>query len=201
MAPLGALGLLLWASRGGLAAAAEAEEPVCSAGGGPDGCAAAPGGENASSEGCLALGFDPRQLGCHTCDALRVRLEEAGGVGLGLFDECSRCCQKAPAVERFDKGTLLADASAQERDQDLHDFIKRKAPMYPSLEVEYMDGVNVALELENERDPDRVVRVDLTGWKSDDMAMFIAQRLPGGEDAGGEVVAGVWTAEIQSCSG
>jgi len=200
MAPLAAVGILLWASCGRLAAAAEGEEPVCAARGGPDGCAATLDGENASGEGCLALGFDPRQLGCHTCDTLRIRLEEAGGVGLGLFDECSRCCQRAPQVERFDKGTLLADASAQDRDQDLHDFIKRKAPMYPSLEVEYMDGVNVALELENEREPDRIVRVDLTGWKSDHMAEFIAQRLNSTEQGSG-AVEGVWTAEIQSCSG
>jgi len=200
MAPLAALGLLLWASWP--VAAAEGEEPVCSAGGGPGGCAAAAVDENASGEGCLALGFDPRQLGCHTCDTLRLRLEEVGGVGLGLFDECSRCCHQTPPVERFDKGTLMADASAQERDQDLHDFIKRKAPMYPSLEVEYMDGANVALELENERDPDRVVRVDLTGWKSDQMAEFISQRLNSIEEDGGDkVIAGAWTAEIQSCSG
>jgi predicted GNAT superfamily acetyltransferase len=74
--------------------------------------------------------------------------------------------------------------------------------MYPSLEVEYMDGASVALELENEAEPDRIVRVDLTGWKSDHIGEFISQRLKSLEDdGGGEVVAGAWTAEIQSCSG
>lgn len=192
----------LWCSA--LVAAGADEEGSCLAGSGPDGCAKG-GGENVSSiSSCLAMGFDPKQLGCATCDTLKKRLEEAGGISLGIFDECKSCCHQGAPKERFDVARLMADASAQDRDQDLHDFIKRKAPLYPGLEVEYMDGASIAIELENEDDPMRIVRADVTGWKSDDIGKFLGERLKSnasGADGDGAGVAGAWTAEIQSCSG
>jgi hypothetical protein len=112
-------------------------------------------------------------------------------------------------VERFSSARLTADANIQERDQDLHDFIKRKAPLFPQLEVEYMEAAEAAVEFENDDDPNRVVRVVVTGWKSDHLSQLLGVRLeqtkPNSSDVDkdGVVMAaqGAYTAEVQTCSG
>lgn len=105
---------------------------------------------------------------------------------------------------------MIADANIQERDQDLHDFIKRKAPKYSRLEVEYMESAEPAIEFEKDDEPDRVVRAVVAGWKSDQLGQFLSLRLEdqkaensSDSGEGGAVLAaqGAFTAEIQTCSG
>lgn len=183
----------------------EADDASC-----PAGQAAAAGG------GCLALkaasqnasceekGFDPAQLTCRTCGLLAQHLSELGA-SMAPSEECYGCCRMEAEVERFEMARLIADASSQERDQDLHDFIKRKAPLFPRLEVEYQEGASPAIELEDSNKPDRVVRADVFGWQSDALFQFLKLRLKESGDAGKEGAAmaaqGAWTAEIQTCSG
>jgi len=99
---------------------------------------------------------------------------------------------------------MVADASQQERDQDLHDFIKRQAPKFRRLEVEYQEWANPSIELENKDEPDRVLRADVTGWKSGHLQDFLSSRLKPDDSEAGETnlpAKGAYTAEIQSCSG
>jgi len=145
---------------------------------------------------CVALGFDPVILSCDTCHALGRRLEEAGNGPAPILGECLGCCKEPVPPERFSMARLVADASQQDRDQDLHDFIKRKAPLFP------------ALELENDVDGEsRILRADVLGWKSDHLGQFLRERLESGADSEAKdgvvklAADGAWTAEIQSCSG
>lgn len=175
-------------------------DDTCSAVGGGAGCSASGQG----SGNCLALGFDSTRLRCTTCDTLKIRLAEAGTKVATLVDECLGCCHnKSKVAERFDSARLIADARQQDRDQDLHDFIKRKAPLFPALDVEYMEDVEPGIELERKDQPDRVVRADTAGWKSDHIFDFLKARLEMQHDDGKPktATAGAWTAEIQSCSG
>jgi hypothetical protein len=183
---------------------AQAEELTCSAKGGKN-CIGAPMG-NAS---CAERGFDTLRLSCGTCRQLGQHLEQLGTSGKEVLGECLSCCREAAAVERFSSARLTADANIQERDQDLHDFIKRKAPLFPQLEVEYMEAAEAAVEFENDDDPNRVVRVVVTGWKSDHLSQLLGVRLeqtkPNSSDVDkdGVVMAaqGAYTAEVQTCSG
>lgn len=122
-----------------------------------------------------------------------------------MIAECFACCEPEPVLEIFPKARLIADASQQERDQDLHDFIKRKAPRIQNLEVEYQEGSWPAVELERD-DGSEVLRADVTGWKSDQLVEFIGMRLQAINGSEEEETEGVslhkgWSAEIQSCSG
>jgi len=198
--PRAALVLVALAALGVLA-----EEPSCKVGQGDAGCLA----QNAS---CSELGFDSTRLACGTCHALEKRLAEAGkGGGLVIVQECLGCCREEAPVERFSTARLIADASQQDRDQDLHDFIKRKAPLFPGLEVEYQEGASPAVELESSQEDGRVLRADVSGWKSEHLVEFLSLRLldrkaEGNVDGEGAAtsamaVKGAWTAEVQSCSG
>lgn len=159
---------------------------------------------------CKSLGFDSTVLSCMTCDNLLLRLNEVEDPEKGpplVVTECRGCCQK-PGYERFESAVLYAPASAQERDQDLHDFIKRKAPLFPSLEVEYQEGVGAAIEFSNpSTDPERIVRTKVHGWKSEHLVDFMTQRLDDSDNQGGQGLGStsstrkIWTAEIQTCSG
>lgn len=147
---------------------------------------------------CKVQGFDPEKLGCKTCRVLEKRLKEAAVDGKALTSQCLACCTEEPILELFPKARLIADAQQQERDQDLHDFIKRKAPRIRNLEVDYQAGSSPAVELE--QTDGRVLRADVRDWKSDHLVQFLNLRLESAEndDVG---VAGAWSAEIQSCSG
>jgi len=124
-----------------------------------------------------------------------------------LIKQCLGCCHASAKVEPFRSARLLADAGQQERDQDLHDFIKRKAAHFPGLEVEYQEGASPAIELENEDNPNYVLRADVSGWKSEDLVKFVSARLEKPADSAaenaGDALADVqkWTSEVQSCSG
>jgi hypothetical protein len=106
-------------------------------------------------------------------------------------------------VKRFGTARMMADASIQDKDTDVHDFIKRKAPFFPTLEVEYKEGQRPCVEFEDAEDDSRVFLADVAGWSSDNLFEFLSMRLdqatnaPGGE---GEKLA-AWTAEVQTCSG
>lgn len=154
---------------------------------------------------CLLRGFDTERLVCSTCRLLAERLTEAGGAK-GMADDCLACCREGAIAERFESAKLIADASAQEKDQDLHDFIKRKAPLFSRLEVVYQEGAKPAIELERSDQPDRIVRADVAGWKSEHLFQFASERLEKDDAAEAAKAAdskpeGAWTAEIQSCSG
>lgn len=201
-----------WGFLGALLASAQAKEYVCSAATGGKDCLSS----NMTDRSCTERGFDSARLTCKTCRMLGKRLEEMGVNTPGVVDECLACCQDLGTVERFSTARLIADASQQERDQDLHDFIKRKAPRYKGLEVEYQEGADPAIELESDTDPDRVLRAVVAGWKSDHLGQFLELRLEGAENvtssagyvenAGSEgevtmAAEGAWTAEVQTCSG
>jgi len=203
--------LLAWSFLGALVANTQAKMFVCSADAGGTDCAS-----SNSTATCAERGFDSARLTCKTCRALGKRLEEMGVNTPGVVEECLSCCKEMETVERFSTARLIADASQQERDQDLHDFIKRKAPRYKGLEVEYQEGAEPAIELESDADPDRVLRAVVSGWKSEHLGAFLGLRLEGAENvtagagyaenAGGEgevtmAAQGAWTAEVQTCSG
>lgn len=163
-------------------------------------CAAADG-DDTRNRTCQERGFNPEQLMCKTCRILKQRGDAAGVDGKALYSECFECCHD---VEKFPTAKLICDASSQERDQDLHDFIKRKAPHFPGLEVEYLDGANAAIEFERESDPDKILRADVSGWQSDHVFEFLTERMEKSsesESAKDGIVTGAWTAEIQTCSG
>lgn len=159
---------------------------------------------------CESSGFQPERLSCGTCRLLEKHLKArvTSGSNHSLVGECLRCCQEEPTWELFSTARLTADASQQERDQDLHDFIKRKAPQFQRLEVEYSEGSTPSIELEKEDDPNRVLLVHVQDWKSDHIYQFLSKSLIDGgrlnissaQDAT-TVAPGAWSAEIQSCSG
>jgi len=200
---------LLPKSRAGLAClltlaawAAAAEELTCDAKAGGKGCIA----DNADGS-CAEQGFDSLRLSCNTCRQLGSRLEATGNSNQGLVAECLKCCREPGAVERFSSARLICDANIQDRDQDLHDFIKRKAPLFPELEVEYSEAAEPALELEKDDGSGRVLRAVVAGWKSDHLAQFLGVRLEQknnteGDEGGAKMVAkGAFSAEVQTCSG
>jgi len=182
------------------------QESSCPAGAG-DGtgsCGSIVDQANRSLE-CSAKGFNAEKLSCKTCKVLEQRLAEFQQSTRPLLAECFACCQADPPVEVFRKARLICDASSQERDQDLHDFIKRKAPKIHNLEVDYQEGSWAALELENDDGSGRVLRADVSGWKSNHLRDFLGSHLEGAaeadSDASGIAATGAWSAEIQSCSG
>lgn len=154
---------------------------------------------------CASLGFDVAKLSCDTCQKLEQRLEQVNVDGKRILNDCLGCCMNMVSdLQRFDVAWLSADASTQDQNQDLHDFIKRKAPLFPGLEVEYVEGAAGALEFENEDNPDYVLRADVASWKSDHIAEFLTQRLKSNKTNASdtvEVAKGAWTAEIQTCQG
>jgi len=186
---------------------------------GSEGSCPANAGGNCNAKGavqnnsaCEQRGFDPRQLTCTTCRTLEQRLEEAGegsnAASKTLVGECMGCCRPPPKQDQWSSARLLCDAGIQEQDTDVHDFIKRKAPLFPNLEVEYMEGSKPALELEMLDEPDRILRVEVGGWASDYIKEFLSARLEKREEAGQDddskpatVASGAFSAEIQSCSG
>jgi hypothetical protein len=129
--------------------------------------------------------------------------------GQTIVADCLACCQPPLGVEKWWSARLLCDADIQEQDTDVHDFIKRKAPMFPGLEVEYVQGQRPVLELEMEDDDTRALRAEVNGWKSEHLFDFLTERLEprnaSAEDDADSLsvggVAGAWSAEIQSCSG
>jgi len=196
-------GRVLWLLLSIFVVGSAAEESSCPAGAGAS-CAAKAGDANHSST-CISHGFDPEKLGCKTCRLLEKRLLESGAEAAAVLQECLGCCQQEPVVEKWNKARLIADASQQDRDQDLHDFIKRKAPRIRNLEVDYQEGSWPAFELEMTDYPDRVLRADVRGWKSEHLVEFLSTRLEAAaedqvEGGDGGIKQG-WSAEIQSCSG
>jgi len=165
--------------------------------------AAGGGGQALNASQCRELGFDPLRLQCSTCALIDSSMTQAGIDGGELSSNCHSCCRRSKQVERFDKGRLIADARLQERDQDLHDFIKRKASLFPNLEVEYQEGAMPAVELENDGVSERVVRADVQSWKSHDVYRFLEEHLKPAEAGQGaaDSAQSRWTAEIQTCSG
>eukprot|EP00746_Dinoflagellata_sp_MGD_P078125 gnl/MRDRNA2_/MRDRNA2_31265_c0_seq1.p1 gnl/MRDRNA2_/MRDRNA2_31265_c0~~gnl/MRDRNA2_/MRDRNA2_31265_c0_seq1.p1 ORF type:complete len:240 (+),score=47.26 gnl/MRDRNA2_/MRDRNA2_31265_c0_seq1:1-720(+) len=156
---------------------------------------------------CKTWGFDSALLSCSTCDNLKQRLLDVGeekSIEPPIVTECLGCCQN-PKDEKFEAAVLIAPASAQERDQDLHDFVKRKAPLFPGLEVEYQEGDRAAIEFSNpSKDPERVVRIRVHGWKSEHLFSYLSLRLENsdqGQQGLGQGERKYWTAEIQTCSG
>lgn len=157
---------------------------------------------------CTERGFDSKRLACATCDALESRLEEASVADFrALASDCRQCCRAKAAAEKWTSARLLCDAGIQDQDSDVHDFIKRKAPLFKRLEVEYIEGSKPALELEREDDSSRVLRADVGGWKSNHIFDFLTERLDesntsdNSEDDESVGVVGAWTSEVQSCSG
>lgn len=184
-----------------VAARVTAEE-TCSATNAFGGLCSSAGTVTMNDTECLASGFDTSRLKCTTCDMLEKRLTELSVGGQNVVGMCRGCCQEVASTKQYDSAWLIADAGQQERDQDLHDFIKRKAPLFKSLEVEYLEGAAPAIELENEDDPDSVLRAEVTGWKSHHLVDFLTARLKSAQGEEANVAAeGAWTAEIQSCSG
>jgi len=152
-------------------------------------------GTNKTSN-CTALGYNPVLLRCSTCHELGRKLREGGIVG-DLETECLGCCKEEDALKRiFSSARMIVDAQVQDKDQDVHDFIKRKAPLFSGLEVEYQEGAWPAIELEKEDDPNHVLRADVSGWKSDHLVEFLTTKFKAPEQ-----LQGAWTAEVQTCSG
>jgi hypothetical protein len=179
-------------------------EGTCAAGGG-SGCIAMVDTKTSfNATECSLLGFDANFLMCDTCAVLRKRLDEAGATDTELlYNDCVACCKTSREVVRFRTARMMADASIQDSDTDVHDFIKRKAPLFPTLEVEYKEGQRPCVEFEDPDDDNRVLRADVAGWSSDNLFEFLSMRLEKAKETQadeGEPSA-AWTAEVQTCSG
>merc|ERR1711865_438083 len=101
-----------------------------------------------------------------------------------LSGECMSCC-KAEGTQVYAKAIFYTDPFSVEVDQDIEDFVKRKADAFPNLKVKLVDGVRTTLQLlregEDEEDNADSEYVNIRGWKSDEIRDFIKLKLRAGK--------------------
>eukprot|EP00930_Biecheleria_cincta_P074304 TRINITY_DN61508_c0_g1_i1.p1 TRINITY_DN61508_c0_g1~~TRINITY_DN61508_c0_g1_i1.p1 ORF type:complete len:165 (-),score=45.17 TRINITY_DN61508_c0_g1_i1:5-499(-) len=135
----------------------------------------------AGTQECAEMGYGA-DLRCSTCSRLQEFLpsgEEKGAAeSAKLVSECRRCCESV-GEEVFKRGILYVCPSQVQGDQDIEDFVKRKADAFKSLDVKYRDGVRTTLMLlrEGETEEDAKEAVNIRGWKSDEIRDFVAMKL------------------------
>jgi len=149
---------------------------------------------------CTALGFESTLLKCSTCDVLESHIGESK-TALKLLKECKSCCAE-DKEEIFHRAIFQVNSEEISKNQDHEDFVRRKAPGFPNLDVEYVVDLPCALELSNDQ---TTMRTKVEGWSSQHLFEFVSAKLrPPTAD---EVLAseggatGKGSAEIQSCAG
>mmetsp|Transcript_19771 Transcript_19771/g.37199 ORF Transcript_19771/g.37199 Transcript_19771/m.37199 type:complete len:172 (-) Transcript_19771:195-710(-) len=135
-----------------------------------------------STEECAELGFASSDLRCSTCTRLREFLPSGEHKGASdssqLVSECQSCCQ-AGADEVFKKATLYVCRTQVRDNQDIEDFVKRKASSFKNLKIKYRDGARSLLVFQREGESleDATERVNIAGWKSDEIRDFVGMKL------------------------
>eukprot|EP00747_Dinoflagellata_sp_TGD_P166167 gnl/TRDRNA2_/TRDRNA2_188530_c0_seq1.p1 gnl/TRDRNA2_/TRDRNA2_188530_c0~~gnl/TRDRNA2_/TRDRNA2_188530_c0_seq1.p1 ORF type:complete len:203 (+),score=57.09 gnl/TRDRNA2_/TRDRNA2_188530_c0_seq1:54-611(+) len=130
---------------------------------------------------CSKLGFT-EELMCSTCARLKEFLpsgDQKNGVeGDSLIAECQKCC-RADEKDLFKSAILYVCPSQLELNQDVEDFVKKKADKIQNLEVRYMDGARLTIQLlrEGETDKDSTEYVNVRGWKSDELKDFVNMKV------------------------
>eukprot|EP00931_Biecheleriopsis_adriatica_P102576 TRINITY_DN77524_c0_g1_i1.p1 TRINITY_DN77524_c0_g1~~TRINITY_DN77524_c0_g1_i1.p1 ORF type:complete len:175 (+),score=46.90 TRINITY_DN77524_c0_g1_i1:84-608(+) len=138
------------------------------------------------SKECAELGFT-QDLRCTTCTRLQEFLpsgDQKGAEDSGkLLKECQSCCQSS-GEEVFKRAELYVCPSQIKFDQDIEDFVKRKADAFKDLEVKRQDGVRTTLLLFREGEKvsedsrsSKGERVNIQGWKSDEIRDFLSMKL------------------------
>mmetsp|Transcript_60936 Transcript_60936/g.114900 ORF Transcript_60936/g.114900 Transcript_60936/m.114900 type:complete len:177 (+) Transcript_60936:2-532(+) len=134
-----------------------------------------------STQACMELGFS-EALECSTCDRLGEFLPSGDSQRAAdaekLVKECQGCC-KAKGKEVFKQAVLYVCPSQVHVDQDLEDFVKRKADAFKQLKVKYTDGARTTLQLlrEGETEESSNEYINARGWKSDDFREFLHLKL------------------------
>lgn len=139
------------------------------------------GSEQVDAKACAESGFS-EELQCKTCDRLRDALPRDGREGSDeaepLVEQCRSCCQ-AGGDEVFAKALLYVCPSQMEDNQDVEDFVKKKAEQLEGLTVKVVPGARLTLQLlrEGEDESDSTEYVNLRGWKTDEIRDFVAMKL------------------------
>eukprot|EP00929_Paragymnodinium_shiwhaense_P106680 TRINITY_DN7227_c0_g1_i1.p2 TRINITY_DN7227_c0_g1~~TRINITY_DN7227_c0_g1_i1.p2 ORF type:complete len:175 (+),score=55.96 TRINITY_DN7227_c0_g1_i1:90-614(+) len=137
--------------------------------------------ENQKTEQCSELGFGDT-LKCSTCARLREVLpsgEQSNAADAGkLLEECEGCCSKE-GDEVFSKAKLVYAEHLLSTDQDLEDFVKRKAPSFKNLELEKADFAPTTLQLARDGETFDTAKtfVNIRGWKSDEIRDFLELKI------------------------
>ena len=133
------------------------------------------------SEACAERGFTG-ELTCSTCKRLQEFLpsdseQQGASEAKELLLECSACCQEKGA--HFAKAFLYYSPYLLDVDQDLDDFVKRKAPGIEHLVMKPVDGNRPTLQFlrEGESEKDSKEFVSIHKWKSDEINDFLKIRL------------------------
>eukprot|EP00927_Polykrikos_kofoidii_P054183 TRINITY_DN48648_c0_g1_i1.p3 TRINITY_DN48648_c0_g1~~TRINITY_DN48648_c0_g1_i1.p3 ORF type:complete len:168 (-),score=39.70 TRINITY_DN48648_c0_g1_i1:177-680(-) len=129
------------------------------------------------SEACAELGFS-EALKCPTCNRLREILptgvERGADDAISLVTECESCCTKDVDNEFFAKAIFHVSQYSIESDQDIEDFVKRKAPAFKNLKIEKSFGsMHLQLIREGETSKTATTVVNVRGWKSDEIRDFL----------------------------
>merc|ERR1719373_640326 len=133
------------------------------------------------SEACAELGFG-EALRCSTCQRLSDFLpsgdQKGGKEAATLTKDCLKCCSDE-GDEVFAKAIFHVSKGLVEADQDIEDFVKRKAPAFKNLKIEYsMWGVSsLQLLRKDETEESAKTFVNIGGWKSDEIKDFIKLKL------------------------
>mmetsp|Transcript_1567 Transcript_1567/g.3767 ORF Transcript_1567/g.3767 Transcript_1567/m.3767 type:complete len:162 (-) Transcript_1567:29-514(-) len=130
------------------------------------------------AQACSRLGFASESLECKTCTRLRDAMPTGDQKGAAdaekLVANCFSCCQEA-GNEGFARAVLYVCPSQVEVNQDVEDFVKRKADSFKNLKIKYVDGARTTLQLlrEDETEEDSAEYVNIRGWKSDEIRDFL----------------------------
>lgn len=135
------------------------------------------------SDECAEVGYS-EALQCSMCNRLKEALPAGDKPGSKeakqLVGECQACCNsEGDQNEVYPKGVMYVCPSQVELNQDVQDFVKRKAGAFKNLKVKYVDGARTTLLLlrEDETEDDATTYVNIRGWKSDEIRDFVAMKL------------------------
>merc|ERR1719217_1332881 len=142
-----------------------------------------------SVQECNDLGFSESLL-CTTCDRLRdflpsgaaTQKKAAAADSEKLISECNSCC-KAESSQVYAKAIFYTDPFSVEVNQDIEDFVKRKADAFPNLKVKLVDGARTTIQLfrEGEDEDNSNEYINAHGLKSDEIRDFISLKLGKGK--------------------
>mmetsp|Transcript_37627 Transcript_37627/g.86911 ORF Transcript_37627/g.86911 Transcript_37627/m.86911 type:complete len:162 (-) Transcript_37627:33-518(-) len=135
------------------------------------------------AELCAELGFS-ETLDCSACDKLNDFLTSRSNQKVKndvevLIKECRGCCVYAE-VEKYDKAVLQMSPGRTRYDQDLEDFVRRKAPAFTRLQIEETAGVTFTMLhflREGQTVDTAAESINLHSWKTDELRDFLQTRL------------------------
>merc|ERR1712194_239136 len=92
-----------------------------------------------------------------------------------LQSNCRSCCSEDKDQVPFARAILYVCPFQLQHNQDVEDFVKRKAGEFKNLQVRYADGARTTIQLlrEGENEKDNEEYVNIKGWKSDEIYGFV----------------------------